>query len=85
MKQPAVKDLEKVKTDDPFDEKVEEVKKQVKAEGVKAKPTSHSLLDRNTDYINKIAFETSQKRGKMISASEALRIIIDEHQTGARP
>ncbi len=43
-------------------------------------PKTYSLLQKNIDYITSVAFQLGQKRGKIISASEALRAIIDQHE-----
>lgn len=72
-------DLDEVEITDPFIEEVLEAKQQ----SIKTKPRTHSLPDTHNDYIHKKAHLISQSRGgKVVSASEALRVIIQEHSKG---
>lgn len=57
---------------------IEEVT-EVKIQKMKTKPRTYSLPDKHNDYIHQKAIQISQKRGVVVSASEALRIIIQEH------
>jgi len=77
MKQPSLKDLSNVVTEDQFIEKVEEVK----TKSAEMARKTHTLENSNIDHINAVAFKLSQQRGKPVSASEALRLIIHEHKT----
>jgi hypothetical protein len=87
MKKPQLKALENVKTEDPFVEKVQEIKQQstenqaIKKNTAKIKPKSYSLPEKHINYINQKASEMSKERGKPIGASEALRIVIEEHSS----
>lgn len=80
MKQPNLTALESVKPQDPFFEKVQEIKEQ----GINTKPKTYSLPVKHINYIDQKASKISQERGKAVSASEALRLIIDEHEKGSR-
>lgn len=73
-------DLDEVEITDPFIEEVNEAKLQA----MKTKPRTYSLPDKHNNYIHKKAHLISQGRGgKVVSASEALRTIIQEHSKGA--
>lgn len=51
--------------------------KEVKAEATKIVRTSYSLEQRHVDQINTAALTLSQRKGKTVGASEALRHILD--------
>lgn len=80
MKVPELKDLEKVEKNDAFSKTVESVK--VKSEEVKKK--TFSLMQQHLDYINTVALGLSQEKGRVSSASEALRLIIEQHSRGQK-
>lgn len=81
MKAPTISSLEDVQKEDPFFEKVDEVK--TLNEHMKAK--SFTIFDRNIKHINNVAYATSKKTGKMVNASEALRMILNDHEKGFTP
>jgi len=79
MKAPELKKLETLKSDDDFT-------KTVQLQHDKARETvrkTFSIQNSELDYINEEALKMSQKAGKVISASEALRNII-QRDRGAR-
>lgn len=51
-----------------------------KSESEKAIKRSFSILPEHNAYIEKFALEEGQKRGKSMTASEALRLIINKAQ-----
>lgn len=79
MKSPQLDQLDKVETTDVFFEKVNEAKEQA----VKTKPKTYSLPDKHINYIHQKASQVSHSRGRAVSASEALRIIIEENSARA--
>jgi hypothetical protein len=79
MKKPNVLDLNDIQTNDKFVEEVKEVKKQ----SAELDRKTYTLAKSDTAYISTQAVKLSQQRGKVVSASEALRLIIHEHKTGA--
>lgn len=52
----------------------------VKPESVRR---SYNLTSDVDDKINAVALKMSQKRGKVVSASEALRVIVKAHRVSA--
>lgn len=75
MKAPATKDLAQVKNTDMFSETIEKVK----AESQEMKRASFTLTKAHIDYIQMKAVKMTQERGKTVSASAALRVIIEGH------
>ena len=74
MRAPKLKDLNKAEKNDSFTKAVQVVQAQ-QEEMIKKTFT----LDRKTiDIINETALKLGQERGKVISASEAVRIIISQ-------
>ena len=65
-----------------FVERAKQAKKSTKA-SKGAKKISYSVYPDDEKYINSIALKLGQKRGKSMSASEALRLIVDEHRRSA--
>jgi hypothetical protein len=80
MKAPDIKDLAQVDQKSTFRKKVEEVK----AESEKMTKKTFSITENDLDYVNDIALQLGQERGKVVSASEAFRIIIKEHREGKK-
>ena len=76
LKAPDIKDLSKLNQQDTFSKKVVEVKAQAQQIAKKTFSLNHSHLD----YVNGIALELGQQRGKVVGASEALRLIIEQHE-----
>ena len=80
MKKPETKDLDAVETNDAFTRTVEAVKD----ESGKTSPKTYSLPKRHQEYISSIAMQLGQARGKVVSASEALRMIVEQHSESAQ-
>lgn len=76
MKAPQIKSLEDSTASDPFTKKVMEVKK----DAGKMEPRSYSLPQSAVSYINAKAAELSAIEGKPVSASTALRMLLEEHK-----
>jgi len=79
MKAPKLKDLGTSMPDDEFSKTVEEQAEKASASVRK----TFSLQQLDMDYINAQALKLSQKAGKVVSASEALRTII-QRDMGAK-
>ena len=68
--------LEATKQPDPVKATIQ--KEQTRAEQMVAK--SHTFRQADIDYINAMALRLGQQQNKVVGASEALRIIIEQHQ-----
>ncbi len=73
MKAPQLADLSETTTNDPFSQAVAEQK--ARASLVIRK--TFSLEQQHMDYLLKVATEAMQTNGRTVSASEALRIVIE--------
>ncbi len=78
MKAPDIKDLSKVKQTSTFKKKMDEIK----AQSEQMTKKTFSMTQSHLDYINKIALQLGQERSKVVGASEALRLIIEQHEEG---
>ncbi len=76
MKAPELKNLAEVTEQPAFEKAVQQA--QTKAGEMKKK--TFTLEQRHIDYINKVSLDMSQQRGKVMPASEALRLILEQHQ-----
>ena len=76
MKAPNLKNLAKPTVKPVFEQAVQQA--QVRAGEMKKK--TFTLEQRHIDYINQISLDMSQQRGKVMPASEALRLILEQHQ-----
>jgi hypothetical protein len=76
MKAPKIQDLNKIEQKNTFATKIEAVK----TESEQISKKTFSLHQAHLNYINSIALEMGQSRGKVVGASEALRIILEQHQ-----
>jgi hypothetical protein len=74
MKAPNLKDLNKVEKQDAFSQVVETV--QAKQEEMIKK--TFTLDQRTVDVINDLALQLGQERGKVVSASEAVRVMASQ-------
>lgn len=54
--------------------------REIKAVATETVRRSYTLNQANDDKINAVAMQMTQKRGKPVSASEALRSIIDAYK-----
>lgn len=79
MKRPQLATLPDATPDTSFSEQTREIKKVLKAEG-NIKKQSYSIRPSDIAYIADKALKLGQERGKPATASEALRIILDEHR-----
>jgi len=73
MKKPNLKDLARIEAEDNFSQAV--VTERRRAAQVVRKTFSFEQF--HLDYLNAVALELSQKAGKPISTSQALRLIIE--------
>jgi len=80
MKKPNLKDLARVESEDSFAQAV--VTEQKKAAHVIRK--TFSFEQSHLDYLNAVALELSQKVGKPVGTSEALRFIIERDREARR-
>lgn len=78
MKELKMDDLDEVEITDSFFNAVDAAK----LLAIKTKPRTFSLPDKHNNYIHQIARRISNGREKIASASEAMRIIIQEHAKG---
>ena len=72
MKIPKLEDLQKAKTSDPFQKKVTEIKGRT----LDVVRKTFSLGRGDLEHVNAVAVSMSQRQGKVVNASEALRAII---------
>lgn len=80
MKKPEMKKLDgKEVANDAFSQTAEAVTESAN----KTSPKTYSLPKRHQEYISAIAMQLGQARGKVVSASEALRMIVDQHSESA--
>lgn len=85
MKKLEVTDLKDHLPSDPVATKAAEVKKeaeQAEQEGRRMVQKSYALPRSDIEYINALSLTLGQERGKNVSASEALRIIISGYREG---
>ena len=85
MKSPELAEIPEPTPDASFNERAKGVKdkaaKKPKSKaGVKL---SISVHPDDETYINNLAMKLGKKRGKLMSASEAVRVMIDHHRTNA--
>jgi hypothetical protein len=76
MKAPNLKNLANPTIKPAFEKAVQ----QAQASAGEMKKKTFSLEQRHIDYINKIGLELAQQRGKTMPASEALRLILEQHE-----
>ncbi len=75
MKAPNLSTLDGKTANDAFTQTAEAITQQAK----KTSPKTYSLPKRHTDYIASLAMKLGQTKGKVVSASEALRMIVEYH------
>ncbi len=73
MKSPQLIDLSETTASDPFSQAISDQK--ARSSGVVRK--TFSLEQQHLDYLLKVATEAMQTHGRTVSASEALRIVIE--------
>lgn len=73
MKAPQLTDLARKTQEDPFSKAVTEQK----ARSSSAVRKTFSLEQQHLDYLLKVASQAMQTAGRTVSASEALRIVIE--------
>jgi len=76
MKAPNLRNLANPTIKPVFEKAVQ----QAQANASEIKKKTFSLEQRHIDYINKIGLELAQQRGKTMPASEALRLILEQHE-----
>jgi Mg2+ and Co2+ transporter CorA len=79
MKKLEIRDLNKVSTESAFDKKVEIVK----AEAQEMVKKTFSMEQGDLDRIQELAIRLSQKRRKVATASEVLRMMIRHYPDDA--
>ncbi len=79
MKAPVLERIPEATANTSFSVKAKEVKQIVKA-SEKVVKRSYSLKPNDAAYVEKIALSLTMKQGKPVTASAALRIILDEHR-----
>jgi hypothetical protein len=76
MKAPNLKNLAQTTTKSAFEQAVQ----QAQTSAGEMKKKTFTLEQRHIDYINQKSLDMAQQRGKTMPASEALRLILEQHQ-----
>lgn len=76
MKAPNLKNLAQTTTKPAFEQAVQ----QAQTSAGEMKKKTFTLEQRHIDYINQKSLDMAQQRGKTMPASEALRLILEQHQ-----
>jgi len=82
MKKPKIAAIPDATVDTSFTERTKAAKKKAANPKGKAVKKSFSLTETDLTYVEKLALKLGQKRGKSMSDSEALRVIIQHHKQG---
>ena len=81
MKAPTLTKLDGKVSTDTFSKKAQEVTQYSN----KTSPKTFSIPKRHENYIAMFALQLAQQRQKPVSASEALRVIVDFHSESNQP
>ena len=79
MKSPKIASIPDATPETSFTEKAKVAKKALKKKETAVK-ISTSVHPEHVEYINKKALKLGKQRGKTVSTSEALRVLLDEHK-----
>lgn len=80
MKKPVIANIPDATPETSFTEHTKVAKKRISVARKKAVRKSYSMAADDVSYIEKMALKLGQKRGKSMTESEALRVIISEHR-----